>query len=285
MSRTNLYADYKLPTLCLCLSLGIYYCIQAFIPDRIKTRTRSIIRSLALWTPEEERKEQEKTRGDGLVNIFTKFIDLPRNKECNAKLKRAESFLLRDDELESDLNEIQQTAFDILLKSGIVDSSISLGVLKAMLRNASSVQKTRGDFIFQHTDEKKLDLLILKSGTCEVLFFDERCEDNIIVSTISDQRLLASVIDIVSWLIGDSRCKCLISVRCTEDCEVVSVPSPMCDATSALSPMYVCTYANLVRSLLIRFSRTTITTSLFYLGLAEHMYVVYSKYFSHSQLS
>ena len=291
MPTTSTSADFKAPALCLLFSVGTYYSLQAFVPEYMKTRARRVVRRLIrrrqdltslLWGKESRRRRQDLTRGDGLQSIFTNSTLLL--DDCDGRLNQGgipEMDSLNNEE--SDLNEVQQIAFDSLLACGVIDSSIGLGVLKATLRNAKLLHKAPGDYLFKHDDELRENILILKSGSCEVLYHTGHDDSSVVVSLISERRVLASVIDIVSWIIGHSTFQCHMSVRCKEACEVIVIPSPHHvtqgeeregDGRHPMqSSLYVCSYANLVRSLLIRFSRTTITSSLFYLGLAEHMYV------------
>jgi hypothetical protein len=265
-------ADYKAPTLCLFLAVGAYYSLQAFVPEYMKTRARGVVKRLIPWRREELRLRADLTRGDGLQSIFTNSTLLLDDCEVKPNKNEIPAIYLHGNE-ENGLTEIQQIAFDALLACGVIDSSIGLGVLKAMLKSARLLHKAPGDFIFKHDDEHREDMLILKSGACEVLYHNDSDNSSVVVSLITEQgRVLASVVDIVSWIIGHSSFQCHMSVRCTEACEVIAIPSPHCPTDSLQhSSLYVCSYANLVRSLLIRFSRTTITSSLFYLGLAEHM--------------
>lgn len=296
-------SNYKAPALCLFLSVGTYYSLQAFVPENTKARARRVVKRLIrrrqdltrlLWGSKEEsprrrsrRRGEDLTRGDGLQSIFsnsTLLLD-----DCDGIINKSDGDIPEinsyNNREESDLNEVQQIAFDSLLACGVIDSSIGLGVLKATLRNAKLLHKAPGDFIFKHDDDYREDILVLKSGACEVLYHNDHNSDeesSVVVSVISERRVLASVVDIVSWIIGHSSFQCNMSVRCTEACEVIAIPSPHHNTQDEgeeggeggqplHSSLYVCSYANLVRSLLIRFSRTTITSSLFYLGLAEHM--------------
>lgn len=285
MSTTS--TDYKVPALCLLLTVGTYYSLQAFIPKDTKTRARRLARRLISWR-KEPRARQDLTRGDGLQSIFTNstlLLDDSQNIPAKCSIPEMDAAYKNE---ESGLNEVQQIAFDSLLACGVIDSTIGLGVLKAALRNAKLLHRAKGDFIFKHDDQERELLMFLKSGSCEVLY--QNGGESVVVSVISGRRVLASVVDIVSWIIGHSNFQCHMSVRCTEKCEVIAIPSPHnttkertgggegeegaepeAEEVPQHSSLYVCSYANLVRSLLIRFSRTTIISSLFYLGLAEHM--------------
>ena len=273
MSSTSSSADYKVPMLCLCLGVGAYYSLQAFVPEEVKARARKAARQVIPWKRKQERLQFEASRGDGLQSIFKNTNAALLMEDNNVEgMNRIPSMWDLEGDDENDLNEVQQIAFDALLSCGVIDSSIGLGVLKATLRSATIVHKSQGDYIFRHDDKYRNDILVLKSGACEVIYHKGHSnESSVVVSQITGRRLLASVVDIVSWIIGHSSFECLMSVRCTEDCEVIAIPSPRKTAGSLKSPLYICSYANLVRSLLIRFSRTTVTSSLFYLGLAEHM--------------
>jgi hypothetical protein len=263
-------SDYKSPALCLLLGVGTYYSLQAFVPEPMKIRARQMVRRFIPWS-KVLRAPQDLTRGDGLQSIFTNSSVLL--EDCEVKISKDPPLFHehRTSEESGDLTEVQKIAFDSLICCGVIDSSIGLGVLKATLKNAKLLSKAPGEYIFKHDDEHREDILVLKSGACEVLYHNLEDGTSVVVSVITERRVLASVVDIVSWIIGHSNFQCQMSVRCTEACEVISIPSPHCTTGALQSPLYVCSYANLVRSLLIRFSRTTITSSLFYLGLAEHM--------------
>lgn len=262
------------PLIWFFLSVGTYYTIQAFVSEEIKAYARQVVRkAIPFWKTSMRIPEGDLTRGDGLQSIF-KNTDAPFSlDDCKNKAINnipSEWDIAHED---SDMTDVQQIAFDSLLSCGVIDSSIGLGVLKTTLRKAKLLHKLPGDHIFKYDDEHRNDIFILKSGACEVLYHDHNdASSSSVVLRITERRLLASVVDVVSWIIGHSTFQSHITVRCTEECEVISIPSPRCVSLGELqSPMYICSYASLVRSLLIRFSRTTVTSSLFYLGLAEHM--------------
>lgn len=56
---------------------------------------------------------------------------------------------------------------------------------------------------------------------------------------------------------------------CCEDCELLKIPSPH-GRGEFKSGLHLNTFARTVRMLLVRINRTTVTTALFHLGLAEH---------------
>ena len=271
-------------------------------------------------------KPKNWARGDGLHSIFSgSLFNLHHTKHApqTVDMNKVRSSIL-------DSN--QSMAFNALFTWGIFEGA-ELSILNELCSNATLLKRKKGDFLFKHDSPNANDFLyILKTGTCSVVFpqtqagdeggsksstdrftdtsmdtkgntsttsCDEHAGD--VVLEISDGRVIASVADVLAWLIrSDTPRK--ISIRCTADCEVVAIPSPRGRLTTGgesaaagtgegeqsgqregpgqgqelpvyhyQSRLHLTSFARIARMLLIRFNRTTNTTALFYLGLAEHM--------------
>lgn len=255
-------------------------------------------------------KQKNWARGDGLHSIYSgslfslyQSVHAPQSVDMN--------------EVRSSILDTNQSmAFNALFTWGIFEGA-ELSILNELCSNATLLKKKKGQYLFEHGSSNANDFLyILKSGTCSVIFpqsqtgevwgdkskaaqkgqeagadtvtVEEDCGD--VVLEITDGRVIASVADVLAWLIRSETPR-KISLLCTSDCEVVAIPSPRGgrgrpEPSSGVgagkgggegyqsqyqSRLHLTSFARIARMLLIRFHRTTNTTALFYLGLAEHM--------------
>ena len=205
---------------------------------------------------------RRRTRGDGLNSIFSDNI-LADDVPMEAPDYDSDISHVRSDILDLD----QQFAFSALFRLGICEGA-EISILNELCSNAVLVHYNKGDTIFTNKDSSSKFLYIIKSGMCDVSFNlpDGRNE---VVYAMEAGNVVASVVDVISWVIRSTVERHVI-VQCTSDCDVVCVPSPRDDNGNFQSRLHTASFARIVRMLLIRFNRTTVTTALFYLGLAEH---------------
>lgn len=196
------------------------------------------------------------------------------------------------------LDSYQSLAFNALYTWGIFEGA-ELSILNELCSNATVVKRKKGEFLFHYSSKNANDFLyILKSGTCSVIFpptnddvkgdkgvpgdsgdggdcdgggnGKDRAPVGDEVLEMEEGKVMASVVDVLAWLIRSDVPR-KISIRCSSDCELVAIPSPRGKSGSYQSRLHLASFARIARMLLIRFNRTTNTTALFYLGLAEHM--------------
>jgi len=203
-----------------------------------------------------------RTRGDGLNSIFseTNVLEGPSPVQSNLDAAIAS---VRSEILDAH----QEFAFASLFKWGIFEGA-ELSILNDLCSNATLVSRKKGDMIVAENDTKSELLYVIKSGSCEISFLMPNGSRESVYE-LSEGSVVASVVDVISWIIrSDVRRE--IAVRCACDCELVAIPSPRDEKGRFQSRLHATSFARIVRMLLIRFNRTTITTALFYLGLAEH---------------
>ena len=223
--------------------------------SRIKTLAYNLYSSIAPW-PRKAITGKGSTRGDGLESIYRPASDKENSFHDGS--------MLYPDLHNLNLSKVQQQAFEVLFDCNVIDSGMGLPIIQNILDGAKLLQLKKSDFVNDLSKKRSNELQILVRGSIELLYSDD--STSTVVLEVGEKKVLASALDIVSWIMGDSICDTLISVRCVDDCEVISIPSP---SFSSDAELFLC--ANFVRSLLIRFCRTTITSSMFYLGLAEYM--------------
>lgn len=202
------------------------------------------------------------SRGDGLNSIFSDNIlidDFPmQSTDPDIEIENVRADIL---------DENQRLAFSTLFKWGIFEGA-ELSILNELCSNAVLMSFKRGDAIFTFSDCDSRFLYIMKSGTCDVSFLMPDGSDEVVYD-ITAGSVIASVVDVISWIVR-SDIKRHVIVKCTSDCEVIAIPSPRGEDGRFQSRLHTVSFSRIVRMLLIRFNRTTVTTALFYLGLAEH---------------
>jgi CRP-like cAMP-binding protein len=205
---------------------------------------------------------RRRNRGDGLNSIFSDNIladDFPmQSTDPDIEIENVRADIL---------DENQRHAFSTLFKWGIFEGA-ELSILNELCSNATVVNYKKGDTIYSFSDCDSRFLYVLKSGTCDVSFLMPD-GTNEVVYDIASGSVIASVVDVISWIVR-SDIKRHVVVQCTSACDVIAIPSPRDEEGKFQSRLHTASFARIVRMLLIRFNRTTVTTALFYLGLAEH---------------
>jgi hypothetical protein len=240
-------------------------------------------------------KQKNWARGDGLHSIYSgSLFNLHHSEHA---LQTVDMNEVRSSILDTN----QSMAFNALFTWGIFEGA-ELSILNELCSNATLVTRKKGQYLFKHDSPNANDFLyVLKSGTCSVIFpqaqaseegqsraaaaavatetgtkssSEQEAEDcgdgGDVVLDITAGRVVASVADVLAWLMRSGAPR-RISLRCSEDCELVAIPSPRTASGQFQSRLHMTSFARIARMLLIRFNRTTNTTALFYLGLAEHM--------------
>jgi CRP-like cAMP-binding protein len=201
-----------------------------------------------------------KSRGDGLRSIFTHVSSTAFDSAHH--LDDSYTRLVCDPEF----NETQQFTFSALHESGIFEGA-EISVLNDVCEHATLFHLSKSDILFSENDTCEY-LYILKTGQCDVLF-PEDDDEGTSVHSMGPKSVVASHVDVIAWISG---CKITrqVSVKCSEDCQIIKIPSPTRDGGSFKTRLHLTTYSRIVRMLLARINRTTVTTSLFYLGLADN---------------
>lgn len=197
-------------------------------------------------------------RGDGLESIFTDTNQTPGG-----------GIKIREYNVRSEvLNKSQAIAFDSLFAWGIFEGA-EISILNELCSNATTLTHKAGDILFTERDSPSELLYVIQSGTCEISF---QLPDGTrkAIHTLSNGDVLASVADVISWITRANASRGGVFAECLTDCVLVAVPSPRDESGRYQSRLHMITFSRITRMLLIRFSRTTITTALFYLSLAQH---------------
>lgn len=271
---------------------------KRFIPKQYRKLKNKVNQSITNMKQKLGIKQKNWARGDGLHSIFSgphssmhQSGHVPQRVDMN-------------DVRSSILDANQSLAFNALFTWGIFEGA-ELSILNELCSNATLLKRQKGSFLFQHDSEHANDFLyILKSGTCSVIFHPSEDDSKSFIEKrgatvggrsgeggveggveevevegessgdevlqVGEGTVVASVADVLAWLIRSDVPR-KISLRCSSDCEVVAIPSPRTASGAYQSRLHMTSFARIARMLLIRFNRTTNTTALFYLGLAEHM--------------
>eukprot|EP01041_Mallomonas_annulata_P010417 gene10417-21725_t len=213
-------------------------------------------------------------KGDGLHSIFTdRPLDSPAPSDIGYKhsLKTKRSI---------SLNEDQNLIYKCLYKWGIF-SGFEYSLLDEIYNITTTIFKSKNDIIFSysHPSDK---LYILKSGKCAIIFTDENHIEKEI-SQIRAGEAIANTIDIIAWILR-SNVPRHITLKCLEDCEILVIPSLRSTDGKFPASSHESSFNHVLQLLLVCLNRTTITTSFFYLGLAEHLLPCFEKVLIPSEL-
>jgi CRP-like cAMP-binding protein len=166
------------------------------------------------------------------------------------------------------LSDDQRVVLKALHDSGIFEGS-DVSLLTDICSLAEVVKVSKGGYVFESSSRASDFLYVLKSGSCEALFKGDPNSDQMqSVCDVKGECIVASHVDIIAWITGASITRQL-SLRCTSDCVVVRVPSPVREEPKIRA--HAAAYARIVRMLLNKINRATVGTALFHLGLAECM--------------
>jgi CRP-like cAMP-binding protein len=215
----------------------------------IKTKTNATLKFLG----------GKAQRGDGLVSIFTDSHESLVENNSKIRLRNVRSQIL---------DESQAIAFDSLFTWGIFEGA-EISILNELCSNSSTVIRKAGEIIFSETDSPSEFLYVIQTGTCDISFQGPDGSRKVI-HTVSDGGVLASVADVISWITRTDTSRGGVFAQCVTDCVLIAIPSPRDVSGKYQSRLHTVTFSRITRMLLIRFNRTTITTALFYLGLAQH---------------
>jgi CRP-like cAMP-binding protein len=216
-------------------------------------------------------------RGDGLVSIFSDSGEGTTEREGkgrgggggsggDGRGYGSENYLTN---IRSEHLDISQAiAFNSLYTWGIFEGA-EISILNELCSNATIIHKKSGDIVFGENDSPSDVLYVVQSGSCDITF---QGPDGIrqVIHTVHEGGVLASVADVISWITRKDTSRGGVIAQCVTDCILVVVPSPRDELGGYKSRLHTITFSRITRMLLIRFNRTTITTALFYLGLAQH---------------
>jgi CRP-like cAMP-binding protein len=216
----------------------------------IKTKTNATLKFLG----------GKAQRGDGLVSIFTDSHESATDMDSSKiRIRNVRSQIL---------SESQAIAFDSLFTWGIFEGA-EISILNELCSNSTTINRKAGEIIFAETDSPSEFLYVLQSGTVDISFQGPDGSRKVI-HTIGDGGVLASVADVISWITRTDTSRGGVYAQCVTDCMLIAIPSPRDISGKYQSRLHTITFSRITRMLLIRFNRTTITTALFYLGLAQH---------------
>lgn len=211
-------------------------------------------------------RRDRNSKGDGLRSIFAQKHAVGESPFAVGG-KRA-----LGDVMPPSLNENESAAFRALYENGVFEGADST-VLRDIVREVSLLSLRAGDKLFGATDPSADGLFILKSGACSVQFsVSGGAPDD--VFEVHPGGIIASQVDVIAWVTG-CQVPRQLSVVCSEDAEVLKIPSPHGRGDVFKSGLHLNTFARSVRMLLVRINRTTVATALFHLGLAEHILPAY----------
>lgn len=205
----------------------------------------------------------KRSRGDGLRSIFSK-AQSGSASDLLQGLSESDLAELRA----PGLDEEQRVVLTALNESGIFEGS-DVTLLTDICMAAEKVKLNKGDFVFESSSKASEFLYVLKTGSCEALFKgDSHSDDMQSVCDVKGKCIAASHVDVIAWITGAPITRQL-SLRCTSNCVVFRIPSPLKEETKLR--VHGAAYARIVRMLLNKINRATVGTALFHLGLAECM--------------